>query len=203
MQIACYNICMLVLSNRIFSCHIMSLQTGAQIGEVVETIIDPRQLLIVAFRCEGPGIDFEPAILHTTDIREFGTMGIIVNSSDDLMPPDDLVRLQEVMDFKFKLIDKQVVDETGQKLGKVIDFAVETDSFFITQLHVQPPLLKSFGTVDLIINRTQITNVTNKKIVVKSGLTKTQTHTVNAKEDFENPFKRPQTEVTQMHQEKN
>src|SRR4051794_26876902 len=63
-----YNRDMLLPRDRLLNLPIMSLQTGTQIGLAVRHIVDPRRLNIVAFYCEGPLIDFNPAILHTSDI---------------------------------------------------------------------------------------------------------------------------------------
>lgn len=148
----------------------MSLQTGSEVAETGEPIIDPRQLHIVAFYCEGPTLDNHPSILHTEDIRETSDIGIIIDDSDDLMSPDGLVRLQEILDFKFKLLGLPVVTEHGQKLGTVGDYAVDTVSFLIHKLHVKQSLLRSINSAELIIDRNQIIEVTNKHIVVKSAV---------------------------------
>lgn len=145
----------------------MSLQTGTQIGMAVRHIVDPRRLNIVAFYCEGPLIDFSPAILHTTDIREFSSIGLIVDSADNIMPPDDLVRLKEILDYNFELEGMQVIEEGGHKLGKIGGYTVDSDSFYIVKLQVRPTLLQSFGRAELLIDRTQISEINDKHIVVR------------------------------------
>ena len=145
----------------------MSLQTGTRVGAAMAHIIDPRRLTIVAFYCEGPLIDYSPAILHVSDIREFSSIGFIVDSADNVMPQDDLVRLKEILEFKFELIGKQVVESGGRKLGKVANYTVDSESFFIVKLHVQLGLLRSFAQTELIIDRTQIVEINDKHIVVR------------------------------------
>lgn len=145
----------------------MSLQTGTRVGAAVAHIIDPRRLTIVAFYCEGPLIDFSPAILHVSDIREFSSIGFIVDSADNVMPEDDLVRLKEILEFKFELIGKQVVESGGRKLGKVANYTVDSESFYIVKLHVQPGFLRSLAHTELIIDRTQIVEINDKHIVVR------------------------------------
>lgn len=158
---------MLLLRDRLLDVPIMSLQTGTRVGAAMAHIIDPRRLTIVAFYCEGPLIDYSPAILHVSDIREFSSIGFIVDSADNVMPQDDLVRLKEILEFKFELIGKQVVESGGRKLGKVANYTVDSESFFIVKLHVQPGLLRSFAQTELIIDRTQIVEINDKHIVVR------------------------------------
>src|SRR5688572_7321276 len=116
---------MLVLSQRLLSLPIVSIQTGGQLGKISSAIIDPRQLKVVAFYCAGPMIDVSPAILHSEDVREVSSLGLIVDSADEIMAADDLVRLKEVIGYKFKLEDKLVVQENGRKVGKVASYSVE------------------------------------------------------------------------------
>lgn len=187
---------MLVLKDRLFNVPIMSLQTGAEIARTDRAIIDPRQLTIVAFYCQGPKLDVNPAVLHIDDIREYGSLGFIVDSADNLMSPTDLVRLQQVLNFNFTLEGKQVVEENGRKVGKVSNFTVDTRSFYITQLEVQQGFMQSLTMASVVIGRTQIVEITDKKIIVRSATIAKEAPV--APKLVDNPFKaaHPQTEVS-------
>lgn len=186
-----YNSSMLLLYSQLVTMSIFSIQTGNQLGRVAKAIIDPRQFKIVAFYCEGPALDSNPAILHTEDIREVTPNGLVIDSADNIMPPDDLVRLQEVLNFKFELIDQAVVDDAGTKLGKVARFSVETTTFYIMKLHVRPSLLQALRTAEHIVDRTQIIEVTAKNIVVRSPVVKAE-QSILAEQlpGVENPFRK-------------
>lgn len=147
----------------------MSLQSGTSLGAVSEPIIDPRKLQIIAYYVTGPRI-LETSILHTDDIREIGPLGFIVDSADSVMTLDtDLVRLQQVISFKFSLLGKQVIDDTKKKLGKVVEYTVESESFMVQKIHISQSVLKNIANSNLIIHRTQIIEVTDTHIVVKSA----------------------------------
>ncbi len=150
----------------------MSLQSGSELGVAAEPIIDPRKLFIVAYYVSGPRI-LEQSVLHTQDVREFGPLGFIVDSADTVMTLDeDLVRLQEVIQLKFELLGKIVVDDTKKKLGKVVEYAVESEGFSIQKIHVSQSVMKNITSSNLIIHRTQIIEITDSKIIVKSGTIK-------------------------------
>jgi uncharacterized protein YrrD len=169
----------------------MSLQTGAQIAFTKDPIIDPRRLNIVAFYCEGPGLDFDPAVLHTADIREFSEVGIIVNDSDDLMPPEDLVRLKEVLSYEFTLPEARVLDTNNNKLGKVGDYAIDTESFYIHKIYVKRPLLKSLNDAELVIDRSQIVEVNKGEIIVKAPTIEAREKApLKVAEELTNPFRK-------------
>lgn len=188
---------MLVLVESLLKLPIVSLQTGQDLARPTRPIIDPRQLYIIAFYCEGPNLDEDPAVLHTDDIREVSTIGLIVDSADDIMSPTDLVRLQQVLSFNFILDDKLVVDDLGNKIGKVNQYAVETNTFHIIKLHVRPTLLKAWNTTERIIDRSQIIEINDKHIVVKSATIKAKTVT---RPVFENPFKGVHAQPDAIHQ---
>lgn len=150
----------------------MSLQSGSSLGVIAEPIIDPRKLQVVAYHVTGPRIS-EPSVLHTSDVREVGPMGLIVDSADSIMTlSDDLIRLQEVIDFRFYLLGIQVVDEHKNRLGKVVEYTLETDGFFVQKLHLSQSLMKNLKASSLLIHRSQIIEVTNSKIIVQSGAIK-------------------------------
>jgi sporulation protein YlmC with PRC-barrel domain len=104
------------------------------------------------------------------------------------MPLTDLVRLQEIIDYEYDLIDKKVIDTTKKKLGKVNDYVVETGSFKILKFSVKRPLLASFNQSELIIHRSQIRKVTANEIIVSSPTAKDDTAAL-VNQQIENPFR--------------
>lgn len=160
---------MLILSPQLDRAAIMSLQSGTSLGVVSEAIIDPRKLQITAYYVTGPRIQ-AISVLHTVDIREVGPLGLIVDSADTIMTLDqNLIRLQEVVKLNFKLIGKTVFNDQKKRLGKVVEYTVESDGFYIQKLHVSQSILKNIKSSNLIIHRSQIVEVTDQKIVVRSA----------------------------------
>lgn len=188
---------MLLYSEKLRQVPVLSLQTGTPLAYTTEPIIDPRRLHIVAFYCEGPNLDTEPTILHTVDVREFSDIGIIVNSNDDLMSPDGLVRLQEIIGFNFLLPGMRVVDSTGQKLGKVIDYITETGSYTIQKLVVKRPLLKSLHDAELVVDRLQIIEIAADQIIVKSATV--QERAATDPKPIMNPFRKHEPQPDAAH----
>lgn len=159
---------MLLNISSILGAPVMSLQTGQPLAYLTEPIINPYNLRIVAFYVNGPAVGFQPAVVFAEDIREFGEVGAIVDSSDNIMSPEGMVRLNEVISYGFTLVGLPVVDDHKQRLGKVEEYIVDTMNFEIQQLHVKPPFWKSLSIASLTINRRQIAEVTQQKIIVKA-----------------------------------
>ncbi len=159
---------MLVGINHLIGAPVMSLQTGQPLARLDSPIINPRNLRIVAFYVSGPKVDFKPAVVFTDDIREFGEIGAIVDSSDNILSPEGMVRLLEVINYNFLLTGLPVSDDHHQKIGKVDSFTVDPVNFMIRQLYVKPTLLQRFLVANVVINRQQIIKIEPKRIIVKA-----------------------------------
>ena len=160
---------MLQLSANLINQPVLSLRTGSPIAITLAPIIDPNNLKIEAFYCEDK-FEKRQLVLLYQDIRDVIKHGFVVNDLDVLVEPSELVRLKETMDLEFELLGKQVVTTSKQKLGKVGDYATETESMFIQKLYVTQPLLKSLSGGSLSVDRTNIVEITNRKVIVNEIL---------------------------------
>ena len=159
---------MLIRSTRLTDFPVLSLHIGGRIARVVAPIVDPHDLKIIAYRVDGPLVGREVGdILPTSSIREHSPIGFIVDSSDELVAADDIVRVRDVLALHFDLIGLKVVSRKGTKLGKVIDYTADADSGLIQQLIVQRPIFKALIDPELTISRSQIHEVTDYEVIVK------------------------------------
>jgi hypothetical protein len=158
---------MLKLSKSLLNQPVMSLRTGSPIATAIEPIINPHNLKIVGWWCKSGG-GGKRLVLLAEDVREVMAKGLAINDEDALSAPQDLVRHREILDIRFKLPDK-VVKTKRQKLGKVSDYSYN-DGMFVQKLYVARPLHKVFATEDtLLIDRTQILEVTDNYILVQDS----------------------------------
>ena len=182
---------MLISIENLLTVPVMSLQTGAQLAETTAALVDPRQLTIAAFYVEGAGLEQSPSVLHPSDIRELSDIGMIVDDATKLTSLDGLVRLQEIIDFGFELIDLKVIDENKRKLGKVSAYSVETVDYTIMQIYTEQSLIRSLGTAGNVIHRSQGISVNNDVLVDHSPTVRedNQEVAVDSSGVFVNPFR--------------
>lgn len=157
---------MLRLSATITNLPVLSLRTGGKVADASEPIINPNNLKIEGWFCTDV-FNRSTLILLSQDIRDFVPQGIAINDHSDLADPEDLVRLEEVLKLEFKLIGKSVVTNRGRKMGKVADYALDTTDMKIHKLYVSRPMYKSLTDGQLSIDRSQIIEITNYKVVVR------------------------------------
>lgn len=157
---------MRIPATKLIDMPVMSLQTGTELARTTRAIIDPADLRIYAYELAGKRLGASQTLLMIADIRELSDIGIIVDSSDELIEPGDVIQINDIYSLHFNILDMEVQDEKKQKVGKVIDYAIETNSFTIEQLTVKPPLLRSFNESELLIHRSQIIEINPKAIVI-------------------------------------
>lgn len=180
---------MLVYSDNLIGTPILSLQVSGPIGQISDIIVNPEGLKIIAFRISGP--DKSANLLEISSIREYSKFGMVIDSADELVGPNDIIKLQKVLELNFSLIGLKVETKKHTKLGKIINFTVTDTDFVVRQLIVKRPPIKAFLDPELTIPRNEIVEITDYEIIVKD-----EERTIRAraeKEDFipnfVNPFR--------------
>ena len=116
---------MLILGSRLNETPVLSLQTGTTLAHTTRALIDPSNLTVAAYQVDGPLLNMQPSFLRVNEIRENGSLGMIIDSSDDLVGLDDVIRLHALYDLNFELVGMPVLTEQRQKLGKVEDYTLD------------------------------------------------------------------------------
>ncbi len=154
---------MLLLSKQLADQPIISLQTGQTIAITRLPIIDPRSLKVVGWWCTDRAN--RQHVLLTTDVRETSRDGMIVNDHSVLSDPNDLARHREILEINFEPINK-IVKTKSRKLGRVTDYCYD-EWYVIQKIYVGQSIAKAIGTETLIINRTQIIEISDEYIIVR------------------------------------
>jgi hypothetical protein len=155
---------MLQLSGSLLNRPVLSLRTGGQVATTISPIINPNNLKIEGFYCQDAFERKKTVILLYQDIRDVLVSGFVVDDHDSLSDPAELVRLKDIMAIRFDVMGKPVVT-SKEKIGKITDYAAEVDTMYIQKLYVSQSLLR-MGGGSLGIDRSQIVEITDKKIII-------------------------------------
>lgn len=161
---------MLRLSQDLLGRPVMSLRTGQAVATVTAAIFNPNNLKIEGFYCSDRFQRKTELVLLYQDIRDIVSQGFVVNDHDVLARPEELVRLKNILELGFELIGKQVIDLSKHKIGKVNDYAVETDSMYVQKIYLSQSMIKSLSGGSLVVDRTQINEITDKAIIINDPL---------------------------------
>ena len=156
---------MLQLSGALLNKSVLSLRTGSPVASITAAILNPNNLKIEGFYCQDR-FDKKELVLLYQDIRDIMPDGYVVNDHDVLVEADELVRLKKVLELNFELIGKPVVTASKHKVGKVSDYAAEVETMFIQKIYVSQSIMKSFTGGSLSIDRSQVQEITPRRIVI-------------------------------------
>jgi len=167
----------------------MGLQTGTKLAQTAAPLIDPATLKVIAYTVEGPLLTEHPSLIRVADVRELSDIGMIVDSNDEFIGINDVIKIRELYELGFTLVGMNVVDETRRKLGKVTDYSLDAHSFVIQQLNIQRGLIKSLTDTGLLIHRSQIVEINNDHIVVRTTAKRPEPVMQAERRTFVNPFR--------------
>ena len=185
---------MLVMNSRLIGAPILSVQAGGPIGRIVDAIVDPDNLSVIAFHVDGPPINKQQNILDVRSVREYSSYGFVIDDIDELVSPDDVIKINNILKLNFNLISLKVETKKGSKLGKVQDFTLTSEDFIIQQIIVKRPMIKSLNDPELTIPRSEIVEITDYKIIVKEEekAIKKKAEKQEFVPNFVNPFRESQ-----------
>jgi sporulation protein YlmC with PRC-barrel domain len=157
---------MQAFASQMQSLPVISLQTGEAVALTRKPLIDIGTLEIMAYRCEGVH-NKQDLLLMARDIRQLAADCVIVDNEEELVAPGDIVRLKTMLKTSYDPLDKSVVSDTGRKLGHVEDYTINLETSRVQKLHVRQSLLRAWLGTTLIIDRSQILDVTPRTITVR------------------------------------
>ena len=181
---------MLIEGSKLLNYPILSLHTASKIAAVKALIVDPNFLKIVAFEVDAISSS-QRLFLEAASVREFSKMGMIVDSDEEFVEQDDVIKLKEMIELGFTLENMKVLSKKKAMLGRVEDFMVTTDDFQVMQLIIKRPIYKSLIDPELIIGRSEIHEINDNEIIVKSeeNTIMKKSGTLDFVPNFVNPFK--------------
>lgn len=182
---------MLIYGSQFINMPVMSLRTGNQVATITKVIVNPYDLTIFAFKLAGRQLDNpHDAYLLPADIREISRIGIIIDDSQEIIARTDVIKLQQILDLNFELVNLPVIDKKRHRIGRVLDFTIIGDAMLVYQLIVKRPLLKDLLDPELTIQRTQIDKISQHQVVIKNELGELRELEKQAAIDnFVNPFR--------------
>ena len=183
---------MLISYSRLIGAPILSIQAGGPIATIKNAIVDPNDLKILGFHLEGPLLDHaDTTILDVRSIREYSQLGMVIDNIEELVAPDDVIKIQKVLELNFDLINLKVKTKKGTKLGHLIDYTVTSEDFVVQQIIVKRPLVKALVDPELTISRKEIVEITDYEVIVKDEekVLKARAEKEDFVPNFVNPFR--------------
>ena len=151
---------MLLQASNLFRMPVASMDDNAKVGVVRTVLVDKKVLVVSGFLIRTGNFLFgKNLLLSCVDILDIDRNGIVVKNSKNLVDPNEVVRIKEMLDEKFNLFGMRARTKTKKNLGKISDFVVETTTLQIVKFYIHGIL------EDRIIDISKVKKVSDKEII--------------------------------------
>lgn len=158
------------LASEIINTDVFSVKEQRVLGKVRNIVIDPASGNFMALKIYGKGIKKDRCLISSLEIKHLDGDIIIVDSEDTVETKEDLPKPYEIMKSRVFILGCKVFDDANILLGKVFDFALDTNVDQMTRIYVTRKGLMGFLGSTLIISYLQILEIKKGKIIVSSGV---------------------------------
>jgi sporulation protein YlmC with PRC-barrel domain len=164
---------MYALASKLIGLPILSLQNAETITRVTDLVMAIESLEVIAVICEPhPQIGKHPVLL-LRDVRQVAIDCLLVNTAEDLVEAEDIVRLAPLLERGFDPRGLRVVTDLKRRIGTVEDYTINLQTYHLQKIYVRQSLVHSWMGASLIIDRAQILEVSEREFVVRDATVKT------------------------------
>jgi sporulation protein YlmC with PRC-barrel domain len=148
-------------------------ENGQAVGRIFELIMETETGKLVGFLLAPNG----KKVIMAQDVSLWNRQ-LVISDLDDIFDTEEMVKIQEILKRKIPIIKNRVVSESGDYLGQVFDFALDTKFFTLTKIVVAKNFFGIFQYDEKIIAQKNIVEIKKTAIIVKNpiGLIPVQKH---------------------------
>ena len=154
---------MLIEYSRLKDLPIFELETKSKVGVIKDFFIDHEEKAVEAVIASTGGIFKREKYISAKEILELTKDALVVESSESIIDPKEMVRLHKKEKSRAKIIGEKVVTKKGDFLGTVYDYVLENSTFSITRIYIKKMLDQR------IIHSSAIVKIEQHKIIVKDN----------------------------------
>lgn len=160
---------MYVLASKLIGLPVLSLQSAESLTRVTALMLNPDSLAVAAFSCTPRDRNQRHPIIVPRDIRQIAIDCILIDAEDVIGEADEVVRLASLVAEPFELRGMRVITEMKRTLGRVSDYTINLDTFALQKIDVQQSIFHSWLGASLMIDRSQIVEITKSEIIVREA----------------------------------
>jgi len=154
---------MLINAKKLINLPIIEAVTMKKVAVVDNLIVSPENGAVLAFLLRKNFLSNKNRIVVLHDVREMYIDGLVTNSKDNIINPDEVIKVKSVLDQNIFLLGSRVITQNSKILGYLEDFIFDTGFSAIVTLIVK----KRFSTEKRIISAERILNIQPGRIVIR------------------------------------
>lgn len=137
---------------------------GLWAGRILDVIVEPETGKICGFLMAPRG---RQAIVPL-DILYWSNR-MIIHDVDDIIETQEIIKIQRILEKNISIIQKKVVTEKGEYLGRVFDYTIDNKLFIMTKILVAKSFLRFFPYDERVIAHKNIVEIKKDVIVVRNS----------------------------------
>jgi len=128
---------MFIEAKKLIGLPVAAVDTQSKVGEIRQVLIDPENGHLMGFLVKEGGIFSSTKVLSDIDIADWDPNGLVTETIDNLVPPSEIVRINEILKKKIFLIGMPAKTESGKSLGSVEDLLIDTDTSSVAKYYLK------------------------------------------------------------------
>lgn len=164
---------MIIEYNKTISLSVVSRHEGEKLCKVKDFIIESQDGKFLGLFCLKTGFIFSTKFfIKNSNIENFGGNAIMVKDKNALENPYKISQILNLLKEKTKIKNNKVLTESGDDLGEVKNYTIETINNKLVNIIVSGGIFRDFLRGELIIPREQIISIGPDAIIVKDAVIK-------------------------------
>ena len=158
---------MKLLYSQIIGLPIGSLEEKSKVGTIKRVVIDPTDACVAGFVVSSNYLSVKKLVVSWRDVTEIEPKALIIRSQECIVSLEEILRIKNIINSGFTLIDISVISTNNLKLGRVYDFNIDSETGALVNIYV-----KKFLGKKRIISRSRIIRIATHTITVRADNTK-------------------------------
>ena len=156
---------MLIEFSKLDNLPVFELETQTRVGQFADFFIDEDEYKVEAAIVSAGGLIKKQKFVSAKEISELSKEALIIDQTDSLVEPKEMVRFQKKLKKRAKIIGEKVYTKKGEYLGNVYDYVLENTTLSIVRIYLR----KMF----------------DQRIIHSSAIVKVEQHKITVKDNFE------------------
>lgn len=152
---------MLIEYSKLVGLPVFNLENQDRVAELVGFFVDEDDGKLEVLIAKTYGLIKRMKFISTKEITELLKDALIIQDSESLVDPAEMVRFNKKYKKRSRIIGEKVITKNGDLIGKVHDFVIESSTLSITRLYVKKFLDQR------IIHASAIIKIERDKITIK------------------------------------
>lgn len=114
---------------------VASIEGTRRVGTVGDPIFNPESGTLLG--CWVKTGWLSQRVLPWAAVREIEAHGVVIAGPDELVHPQEVVRIENALKLHAPILGQRVVDESGVRLGSVQDVTIDSGAAMLVKLHTR------------------------------------------------------------------